>query len=286
MHLLQNMVIMLYEEGRVQSWNAQAQRQGGLFVCQCGREACEAGHQYGPAVRDHFLIHFVASGRGTFWTENAAYPVEAGQGFCIFPGQVTTYRASGRAPWTYSWVGYAGLDAALLTKQIGIVRERPVFDCPEPEAAQDMLRRMMEMASQRRMGQMAALGMLYQLLAQMGEGLQRGDSDVYGEVYQRARWYMEGNYERPISVEDVAAFVGLSRSQLYRVFQRVSGTSPKESLTEIRLNRARMLLEGTALTADAIAASVGIGSAARLGVLFRQRLGTTMRAYRERAVRG
>lgn len=34
-----------------------------LFV---GSEKCKNGHSHGPAVRPHWLIHFILSGKGTY----------------------------------------------------------------------------------------------------------------------------------------------------------------------------------------------------------------------------
>lgn len=253
----------------------------GLFVQQCGWQACEPNHEYGPAVRDFYLIHFVASGQGLYYTPDATYPVGPGQGFIIFPGQLTTYRADKAHPWTYAWVGYAGIGAEVLTRQVGLTRESPVFTCPAPQALWEILRRMREEVSQMRLGDLAALGNLYQFLAIVGQSLPQADPNLHQEYCRKAQWFMEGNYHRAITIEDVAAFVGLSRSQLFRVFQRVVGQSPKAYLSALRMRRARLLLRDTSLTADAIAASVGLSSPARLGVLFRQTYGMSLSQFRQ-----
>lgn len=51
----------------------------------------------------------------------------------------------------------------------------------------------------------------------------------------------------PLTVTDVAAFVGIDRSHLYTVFKQTLGVSPKEYLTEYRLRRACALLLEPAL---------------------------------------
>lgn len=261
-------------------WQNARPSVGSLHVQQYGSEICENGHQYGPAVRDHHLIHFVASGKGEFWAGNKVYPLRENQAFIIFPGQLTTYRADARDPWSYAWVGYAGLDAEMLTSQVGLTRENPVFAIEDPAALFAMLGEIASDSASLRLGSLAALGTLYRLLALMGQWLQRAEPDIHQEYYQRALWFMEGNYERPIQITDVAAFVGLSRSQLFRVFQSVAGTSPKAILTDIRMQRAHVLLQSTSLTTEEIAASVGVSSSARLGALCREVYGMTLGALR------
>lgn len=263
-------------------WEDRDAGGGNLYVQQCGYEVCEPGHQYGPSVRDYYLIHFVAEGCGTFFRGERAFDLSAGQGFIIFPGQLTTYRASADTPWTYGWVGYAGYGAQLLTAQVGLSQEQPIFAYPDVQALYGRIRRMTQAASQMRLGELASLGDLYHILALIGQHLQRAEPDIHQAYYQKAVWYMEGNYDRPIRIVDVADFIGLSRSQLFRVFQAVAGTSPKACLQDIRLRQARTLLTGTHLSLEEVAASVGISSPARLGVLFREKYGETMGQYRRR----
>lgn len=262
-------------------WMTERAEGGSLFVQQCGWQACAPSHQYGPAVRDHYLIHFVASGSGVFWMREQRYVLAAGQGFIIFPGQVTTYRADEHTPWTYGWVGYAGYDADLVTRQVGLTREQPLFSCDQTEALFGVLRGMSATPASMRLAELSMLGSLYQALALIGQR-QQESSDIHREYYRKALWYMEGNYERAITIEEVAGFVGLSRSQLFRVFQKIGGTSPKACLSAMRMRRVRILLTASALTQEEIAASVGLSSAVRLGILFKQAYGMTLGEYRRK----
>mgnify|MGYP000514898070 CR=1 FL=1 len=61
------------------------------------------------------------------------------------------------------------------------------------------------------------------------------------------------NYSYHITVEDISAYVGLSRSQLFRSFESVLGQSPKEYLTDFRMKQACYLLEHSDLSVTAIA---------------------------------
>ena len=37
-----------------------------LSIFNCGLERCAPGQTWGPGIRDHYLIHLVVSGKGTF----------------------------------------------------------------------------------------------------------------------------------------------------------------------------------------------------------------------------
>ena len=85
-----------------------------LGMYQYGYEQCDPGHSFGPATRNHYLFHYVLSGTGTLMADNAkvetqTYSIKSGQGFLIFPGQITTYYADLRLPWEYVWIEFDGL---------------------------------------------------------------------------------------------------------------------------------------------------------------------------------
>ena len=259
-------------------WEGEKTHSRALYVCQAGQQICESLHQYGPAMRDHTLLHFVASGAGTFYSRGEIYPVKPGQGFAIFPDQITTYRADKRDPWHYYWVGYAGFEAESLSRQSGLTREAPVFSFEQTARVAAIIEQMGSDASGLRMGGMALLGGLYQLLALVGECTRPNSADAGRDYFDKAMWFMMGNYERGVCISDVADHVGLSRSQLFRTFQAAVGRGPKACLTQIRINRALELIEE--LTLEQVAASVGLSSGARLNALLRESIGMSAGEYR------
>jgi AraC family transcriptional activator FtrA len=89
----------------------------------------------------------------------------------------------------------------------------------------------------------------------------------------------------PLSVDVLAAHLGISPRTLARRFTDTFGTSPGAWLLARRVAAARTLLEETDLTVEAIAARVGLSSAVNLRRRFRDRVGTTPGGYR-RTFRG
>ena len=81
---------------------------------QYGWEQCEPLYSFGPYVRNHYLFHYVISGRGGLVSndengESRRYQLEPGQGFLICPGLVNTYTADEQQPWKYVWLEFDGL---------------------------------------------------------------------------------------------------------------------------------------------------------------------------------
>lgn len=258
-----------------------------LYVKNCGREACEPGHRYGPAQRGYHLLHIAASGCGVFDNGARRYDVRAGQGFMIFPEDVTVYTADASTPWDYVWVGFSGECAGELVRSAGLSPENPVFDLGRYAAtALGIAYSVYDDVSLLQQSNSAAMGGLLRLMAYIAQSRydaspQHGAS-AGADSYQRALWVLNANYQRTdFHIEDVASFVGLSRSQLFRIFKAQCGRPPQSILGELRLSHARRLLASTTLSLTEVALSSGFSSAARLGEVFRQELDTTPTAYRE-----
>ena len=84
----------------------------------------------------------------------------------------------------------------------------------------------------------------------------------------------------PLSVNDLAAQLGVSPRTLARRFAEQLGTSPGAWLLSRRVAEARTLLAETDLPVEAIATRVGLASAVNLRRRFRAQVGTTPGAYR------
>jgi AraC family transcriptional activator FtrA len=87
--------------------------------------------------------------------------------------------------------------------------------------------------------------------------------------------------DRPLSVPDLAAHIGVSPRTLARRFRDRLGVTPGAWLLTRRVTAARTLLEETNLPVEAIATRVGLSSAVNLRRRFRAHVGTTPGAYRQ-----
>lgn len=103
-----------------QSYKQEITDNVSLAVFNCGLQSCAPNHSWGPGVRDHFLIHFVLSGKGKYVCEGKEYDLKAGDMFLIKPSQVVSYIADENDPWEYYWVGFNGTYAAKNSSQFAV----------------------------------------------------------------------------------------------------------------------------------------------------------------------
>lgn len=103
---------------------------------------------------------------------------------------------------------------------------------------------------------------------------------------QGAKEYVMGNYSKPITLEEIAWHVRLSREHLARIFREVTGQTVFDYLTQIRVENAKILLCDGDLLVHEIGSRTGFGSPTIFGRIFKRVTGTTPLDYRKRSVSG
>lgn len=97
---------------------------------------------------------------------------------------------------------------------------------------------------------------------------------------------MEANIEEPLSTDDIAGLVGLSRRQLERLFKQYLGTLPSRYYLELRLQRARQLLLETNNSIVQVGLMCGFSSGSHFSTAFGTLFGNTPREERQRKLQG
>ena len=80
-------------EDEVRSYYAEDRLLSSLSVYNVGSQKCTPGFQWGPGVRDHYLLHHVLSGKGHFEIRGKTYDLKKGDTFLIYPNMEACYRA-------------------------------------------------------------------------------------------------------------------------------------------------------------------------------------------------
>ena len=95
---------------------------------------------------------------------------------------------------------------------------------------------------------------------------------------QQVRVYLEDHYAENVSLEELANFVNVSPFHLLRVFRDVVGLPPHNYLTQVRVRRARQLLQASLRPAE-VALAVGFNDQSHLTRHFKALVGVTPARY-------
>lgn len=255
----------------------------------CGMENCISGFQFGPYVRTDYVIHMVVSGRGTYRWKDRIYPVEANQAFLIFPQEKTVYKADEREPWSYMWIGFHGLLAEEFVEEMGFSRENPVIPVRQMEALTECIKRMLKASQLTHVNELRRTSELLQMVAifmEDNEQMLSGKKQDYpSTVYvHSAMDYMRYHMQEKIRMEDLADYIGISRSHLTGSFKKELGMSPLEYLINLRMEYAASLLRNTAKPVNLVSAYCGYEDSLSFSKAFKLKYGMSPTAYRNQKV--
>ncbi len=253
-----------------------------LSVYNVGYQKCDPLYQWGPGIRDHYLIHYIISGEGYYETNGNKYHLQTNDCFLVYPNTEVTYYAHESSPWEYAWVGFTGSDAPMILQATDFSKENPIIkNTPEGETILKQLLKIYDNRGNEYQNAVEMTGGLYTLLAHfMQNAKSKSPSNTTQGYVQKGIEYISSNYSYPITVEDIASYVGLSRSHLFRSFEMILGQSPKEYLTEFRMKQACYLLENTTLSITAIANSLGFDSSLYFSKIFHKEMGVAPKTWR------
>lgn len=256
-----------------------------FHLCFCGYAQCEALHNYGPAVRPNYIIHYILEGKGFYQVGKQKYPLSKGQGFLIEPEVPTFYQSDRDDPWTYLWVGVGGTKARQFIKDIGLNSEQLTFQCPYGEELKQIVLNMLKHTQSSTSNLYYLQGQLYAFFSVlMRETTIESHTERSGgnDYVQEAISYIRNHYSHGISISDIAAHLNVNRSYLYTLFKENLNMSPKDFLTTFRISRAKEQLILSDLSIEQIAHSCGYQDALVFSKAFKKCTQLTPTAFRRK----
>lgn len=261
------------------SYKTKTKESLSIAVYNTGKQKCEGGYSWGPAIRDHYLIHYVISGKGTYVCGDETYHISAGDLFIVFPNQVVSYYADKDDPWQYCWVGFNGTEAQRLIDLTPFRQDRLLLSLNDNSIQQSLLD-IYDARGNKPANDMSMIGRLYLFLSKLIDlNTVREESDVTSIYIENALKYIQYNYSHSIDITNIADSIGISRSHLYRVFIKHLGLSPNDYLTQYRINRACSLLRNSDLSISNIANSVGYDDPLYFSRVFKKVKGVSPSMY-------
>lgn len=244
-----------------------------------GGYQCKPNHEHGPAVRNHYLIHYVHKGKGIYRTNNKTYHLHAGQGFLICPGEVMYYKADSEDPWEYTWLAFKGAEVSNYLAIAHLDLENPIFTCYHTEDMEDLLHKIDQ--SKKLMGTLNGhLKLLsytiefFSLLVD-DKTLDTHDSkeSPMNPYVKKTIDYIYVNYWHKLTINEIADYVGLERKYLSTLFKKETQVSPSKFIQKVRVRHAYELLQNSDLSITEISNSVGYSDPLQFSKIIRKALG-------------
>lgn len=263
---------------------AEALRQPGtahLVVTDCGYfpEARAHGMTRTAGI-DQAIVIVCTRGRGWCVIGGARHAIQTGQVLIIPPGSAHAYGSDPDDPWTLWWLHVAGRDLPEFLRETGMTPAAPVRDITDVYRAVALVEEVVHWMEHdaTRASLVAASGAAWHLMALLSADRPR--SSTRSSVIDRARDYLRNHIDERVAVADLAAMAAMSPSHFASLFRQQIGIPVLQYQTQLRMARARELLDTTDRPVSAIAAAVGYDDAFYFSRQFRAVHGTTPLRYR------
>lgn len=103
-------------------------------------------------------------------------------------------------------------------------------------------------------------------------------------IFTKAKEYIWGNYNQEVSLQQLAAAVGINPYYLSHLFRKEMGISFLEYLTSVRMSIAKSLLKQTAMSVMDICLEVGYQDPSHFAKIFKKKEGIHPTEYRKKSI--
>lgn len=102
----------------------------------------------------------------------------------------------------------------------------------------------------------------------------------YDNPVYKAIKYMHDNYTLPISIKQIASDLNMSEANFCQYFKKITGVSPKEYLTSLKLSKAKDIIKNKNITEAAY--DLGYENISHFISLFKNKYGITPKQYKKK----
>lgn len=261
-----------------------------LVVHSMGYFPKAAGHYINrPNGCGEYILIYCINGKGFFKLGGVQHAVCENQFFVLPAEEPHQYWADEESPWSIYWVHFKGSKAVSIFKQLNDVNQISLND---HSRMQDRI------------------GFFDELLNIMESELKESSVDyvnmsinhlfatfLYIDEYRAAKYpvqkanytsfislathYMNENIEKHLTLEDMAAHFGYSKSYFYRLFYKETGYAPITYLQNIKIKRAAELFANTSLKVNQVALKMGFDDPYYFSRLFKKVMGVAPVSYKK-----
>jgi AraC-like DNA-binding protein len=242
-------------------------------------------HAFAPHTHEGYAIGVIENGVEQFKYRRSVHVAPRGSVVLINPGEMHTGEAATEHGWMYRML-YP--DISLLQRAASEMAGKPqgipffpspVVDDPMLAAQLMQLHAALERSPSALERDSRFLWVFAQLIARHADA-HASPRPIRGRQMwvQQARDYLEDHYTENVTLEQLASYVHVSPFHLLRVFRDVVGLPPHNYLTQVRVRRARQLLQASLRPAE-VALAVGFTDQSHLTRHFKALVGVTPARY-------
>ena len=241
----------------------------------------------GRVLREFQLI-YITKGEGLFKTvDTSPRSITAGTVFMLFPGIWHWFAPSAKTGWDEYWVGFDGSYPYAMMEEGFFTPKEPIFPVGLHDSLLQHFLDIIDLVTREPPGyQMQAGAAVVQIMATiLAIRRQNRQSSEAEQVVQKAKFIFEENKYSFIAMETVAESLGLDYQVFRRIFKDYTGLPPYQYFLQIKINKAKTLLQEQRYTVKEVAHMLAFENQYYFSRLFKRKTGIAPSLWQsERAI--
>ncbi|MDR1860873.1 MAG: AraC family transcriptional regulator [Bacteroidales bacterium] len=244
-------------------------------------------------VLDEYQLTYITEGEGRFECGDACYPVRAGTMLLLRPGMWHRYCPTPAVGWKEYYVGFNGPAAARIFASgspADTVNQSPFFAPAQALLNVGIRAELLDsylsifdliIADKPGCRQIAA-GTLLKLLGYVFSFgvLDANSGSRIAAVIEQTRFVMHERVNEMVNIAQIARDYNIGYSYFRKMFKKHTGVAPHQYFLDIKLARARELLQSTEKSVKEISFELGFQSLYYFSRLFKEKTGAAPRDFR------
>jgi len=244
----------------------------GMFDCQ---PHVKRGEEYSFPQ-----IFYCTKGSGVLLFDGKKYDIKAGTGFFMPASYPHEYYPVGDV-WDNHWIIPAGYACEQMLEDMG-------FDAPQTftlnstKLLDHFFRNMHEaLVSDKLHGNLRASGYLYNFLVELEHSKNAAGARIEtSHAIVKCIDYIDNNFSRTITMEELCEVSGVSKQHLCRLFRKTLNVRPMEYIAKRKIQAAKELLSETKMPIEEIVEQTGFCTSSYFCKLFKRYEGITPTQFR------
>jgi AraC family transcriptional regulator, arabinose operon regulatory protein len=238
-----------------------------------------------------YILIYCREGKGKITLNGREIKIEPNQLIVLPPNIPHRYEADHTNPWSIYWVHFMGAKAEIFSRKL----YEPVFAAQTENSRIEVRLELFEeiFNTLRRGFNIDNLNFANIVFAHFLATFthaeqfqqQKRSSEYSNNVISRVVHYMNENIENNLTIHDFASYCGYSPSYFYRKFMREMEIAPMNYFTNMKINKASILLVTTNMQVSQIAAKVGYKDSFHFSRVFSKTLGISPNQFRKEKFR-
>ena len=222
-----------------------------------------------PRIRGEYLLHIIIKDTLHF----SDFEVPEGKALLICKGIKHHFNVS--PGYEHYWFGFDGSNVEEFFKDYGIfLNKNQIIEFHNF----DYIKKLLELAYSNSENRKS--GIAFSTLIAICSLIKTKKEKPHKAVPELAKEFIEQNYHRRLTLQEIASYFFISEKHLCRIFSNTYQCSPQEYLRNTRIKRAQYLLEADILNVKEIAFSVGYPDQLQFSAMFKKHVGISPSEYK------